>query len=241
MHEPDEAALSSPFARRLARAGLRSVVLAPLRHKGETTEVMIAARRGCDAFPAEDREFLLQLSTHVSLAGWHAQLNASLREANDALRAGQQALVRHERLRALGQMASGVAHDIQNLVFPAATFALEVLDAEPGLSPGGRERLHDVVRTLDDITVTVDRLREFYRPREVARVYGTVQRHNAEISIDSTPGLGTCMTLRFPPVVSAAPDHDAPPRLRPAPAHRQLRILVIDDDRLVLEALQAML
>jgi CheY-like chemotaxis protein len=64
-----------------------------------------------------------------------------------------------------------------------------------------------------------------------------VQRHGADLSIESGVGLGTTVTLSFP-----APESDAAgtvPMDRPEPARLgRLRILVVDDDPLLLKSLQ---
>ncbi len=48
--------------------------------------------------------------------------------------------MQHERLRALGQIASGIAHDINNALSPAALYAQSLLTHEPGLSERAREQ-----------------------------------------------------------------------------------------------------
>ncbi len=63
-------------------------------------------------------EFLRQLSEHVSLAAHQSQLYEALHQAYDDLRQTQQTVMQQERLRALGQMASGIAHDINNAISP---------------------------------------------------------------------------------------------------------------------------
>jgi signal transduction histidine kinase len=89
-----------------------------------------------------------------------------LAHTNEALRQAQQALIQQERLRALGQMASGIAHDINNAISPIALYAESLLDHEPSLTPTVRERLVTISRAIDDVAQTVARMREFYRPRE---------------------------------------------------------------------------
>jgi signal transduction histidine kinase len=89
-----------------------------------------------------------------------------LQLSNEALRQAQQALIQQERLRALGQMASGIAHDINNAISPISLYTESLLERETNLSPGARDRLVTIQRAIDDVAQTVARMREFYRPRE---------------------------------------------------------------------------
>lgn len=92
--------------------------------------------------------------------------NLALQRAYDDLRQTQQAILQQERLRALGQMASGIAHDINNTISPAALYAESLLQREPNLSERTRSYLTTIQRVIDDVAQTVSRLREFYRKRE---------------------------------------------------------------------------
>jgi len=91
---------------------------------------------------------------------------SELERSNEQLRRAQQALIQQERLRALGQMASGIAHDINNAISPMALYTDLLLDHEPGLSSSAREQLETIRRSIDDVARTVARMREFYRPQE---------------------------------------------------------------------------
>jgi CheY-like chemotaxis protein len=67
-------------------------------------------------------------------------------------------------------------------------------------------------------------------------VYGMIQRHSAELDIESAPGHGTTVRLSFPAdtssVVSAANQAHS------APLARRLRILLVDDDPMLIKSLQ---
>jgi len=89
-----------------------------------------------------------------------------LENSNEALRQAQRALVQQERLSALGQMSSGIAHDINNAISPIALYTEALLEREPGLSDRARKQLASIQRAIDDVAQTVSRMREFYRPRE---------------------------------------------------------------------------
>jgi signal transduction histidine kinase/ActR/RegA family two-component response regulator len=322
--------------------------------------VLIAARREAHSFSSGECEFLRQVSEHVALATHQAQLYAALQQAYDDLRQTQQSVVQQERLLALGQMASGIAHDINNAISPVSLYTESLLENEVDLSPRARGQLETIQRAVDDVARTVARMREFYRQREpqltlvavdmnalvqqvvdltrarwsdmmqqrgvviemrtelrpelpaimgadnelrealtnlvfnavdampnggpltlrtqfaqdrgvvlvevidsgigmdeatrrrclepffttkgergtglgLAMVYGTIQRHSADIEIESAVGRGTTMRLNFPiastPAVGAAPS-------TAAVAIAPLRILIVDDDPLVLKSLR---
>jgi CheY-like chemotaxis protein len=74
--------------------------------------------------------------------------------------------MQQERLRALGQMASGIAHDINNAISPVALYTESLLEREPGLSLRTRGYLEVIQRAIGDVAETIARMREFYRKRE---------------------------------------------------------------------------
>ena len=166
VYEPDTAEVRIPFPQRLAGAGLRSLVVAPLVVESRVFGVLVAARREENSFSSGECEFLRQVSEHVALAAHQAQLNAALQRAYDDLRETQQAVMQQERLRALGQMASGIAHDINNAISPIALYTESLLEDEPGLSPRARRYLETTQHAITDVAQTVSRMREFYRQRE---------------------------------------------------------------------------
>jgi len=174
VYEPDIGAVPLPFAQALAVAGLRALVAAPLQVENHVSGVLIAARHAA-GFNSGDCEFLRQLSEHVALAAHHAQLYGALQQAYRDLRDTQQAAMQQDRLRALGQMASGIAHDINNNISPVALYTDSILERESGLSEQGRRQLQVVQRAIHDVAATVARMREFYREREAQLVLAPVQ------------------------------------------------------------------
>ena len=166
VYEPDIAASPFPFPATLAKGGLRALVFAPLRAESKVFGILVAARRQPDAFSSGDCEFLRQLSEHVALAAHQAQLYDALQRAYEDLRQSQESVVQQERLRALGQMASGVAHDINNAISPIALYTESLLERETGLSDRARTYLTTIQTAIHDVARTVTRMREFYRPHE---------------------------------------------------------------------------
>jgi signal transduction histidine kinase/uncharacterized membrane protein affecting hemolysin expression/ActR/RegA family two-component response regulator len=166
VYEPDTRKLAFSFPQRFANAGVYSLVIAPLAVEASVFGVFVAARRAAEAFSSGDCEFLMQLSGHVALASHQARLHGALRQAYDDLRQSQHTVMQQERLRALGQMASGIAHDINNAISPISLYTDSLLEREPNLTEKGRAALTIIQRAIDGVAGTVARMREFYRQRE---------------------------------------------------------------------------
>jgi signal transduction histidine kinase/ActR/RegA family two-component response regulator len=166
VYEPDVRQIPHPFPRRFAKGGLHSLVIAPLAVEASVFGVFIAARRTPDAFSSGDCEFVMQLSGHVALASHQARLHGALQQAYDDLRQSQNTVMQQERLRALGQMASGIAHDINNAISPVSLYTEALLEREPNLSERARSSLEVIQKAIDGVAATVARMREFYRQRE---------------------------------------------------------------------------
>jgi signal transduction histidine kinase/ActR/RegA family two-component response regulator len=166
VYEPNIANSEFAFPGTLAKGGLRALVVAPLRAESRVFGVLVAARREAESFNSADCEFLRQLSEHVALAAHQAQLHDALQRAYDDLRLSQETVVQQERLRALGQMASGVAHDINNAISPIALYTESLLERETTLSERARAYLTTIQTAIHDVARTVSRMREFYRPQD---------------------------------------------------------------------------
>lgn len=166
VYDPDLTEVNAPLPQKLAQAGLRSFAAAPLGIGGKIFGILLTARRAARGYSSGDCEFLKQLSGHVFLAAQHAQLYQNLKTAYDDLRQSQKAVLQQERLRALGQMASGIAHDINNAISPIAIYSESLLENEPNLSPRARDYLTTIQQAIDDVAHTVSRMRDFYRQQE---------------------------------------------------------------------------
>jgi PAS domain S-box-containing protein len=90
-------------------------------------------------------------------------LTKELKRKAEELQQAQAMLVQQERLKALGQMASGISHDIGNALVPLLAYA-ELLEEHP--DPKVREWGRQIGMAAEDIMHIVQRLRAFYRPRD---------------------------------------------------------------------------
>jgi CheY-like chemotaxis protein len=87
------------------------------------------------------------------------RLERSLKEAYENLRRTHQAIVRQEKLRVLGQLASGLAHDINNALSPAALY-VAILQRDASQSEAARGYLAIVHRAIVGVAQTVTRMKE---------------------------------------------------------------------------------
>ncbi len=110
------------------------------------------------------------LADLAAVALGRAEEMAKLARANAQLRASREALARTEKLRALGQMAAGVSHDLKNILNPLSMHAQL---AQRALARGETEKvsagLEECRAVIRRGVETIDRLRAFSRQTPEAR------------------------------------------------------------------------
>ncbi len=178
---------ASEFSENLAVLGYRSVVAVPLMVEEKFSGLLISARLETYGFSSGDCEFLRMLSDHVALAAHQARLYRDLENAYNELRRTQATVLQQERLKALGQMASGIAHDVNNALSPVVGFSELLMKGEFGLTPKGKKYLEYIGTAGKDIAHIIARLREFYRKHEDDESYQLVGlNHLVEQVVDMT-------------------------------------------------------
>jgi signal transduction histidine kinase/CheY-like chemotaxis protein len=138
------------------------LVLEEVRYKAEQVLAEIATVR------SEKEELQAKvLTTEEQCRGLYdrVRLTDGVQKAYDELRRTQQVVVQQERLRALGQMASGVAHDINNALSPIVAYSELLLTMLPNIPDTGRRYLRIIHKSGEDISHIVARMKEFYRRR----------------------------------------------------------------------------
>ncbi|HET9862684.1 MAG TPA: PAS domain S-box protein [Steroidobacteraceae bacterium] len=237
VYEPDIAASRFEFPRKLATAGMRSLVIAPLLVESQVFGALVCARRDAQAFVSGECEFLRQVSEHTALAANQAQLYGALQLAYDELRHTQQQILQQERLRALGQMASGIAHDINNAISPMSLYTESLLEREQHLSDAGRRQLETIQRAVDDVAQTVARMGEFYRLRDQTTALQPVDLNLlAEHVVDLTRARWSDMAQQRGAVIEMKLEQDAALPAIPA-VESQIRDALVN---LVFNAVDAM-
>ncbi len=155
----DLAQLSIPTAESLVKVGFRSAILCPLASGGELMGVIHAGWKEPKAL--NDEGCLLEdLRDHFAIAFHNANLLTNLQRAYEELKETQAMLVQQERLWVLGQMASGIVHDVNNALVPIVA-SLEILSDHPDAEV--KEWARRGKMAVDDLTQTINRLRVFYQ------------------------------------------------------------------------------
>jgi len=101
----------------------------PLKTAHDLAGILLLGRKlSGETYSSDDKRVLMVVSRQVSAALDNARLYKEVQEALRELRKTQDQLLRTERLRAVGEVAAGVGHDLRNLLTVAlcrAQLALE--------------------------------------------------------------------------------------------------------------------
>ncbi|MFA0784998.1 GAF domain-containing protein [Fervidibacter sacchari] len=149
------------LAKELTELGYRSIFLRGIGDSSQLWGMIAICRRG-ETFSQQDTEFLNSFCDYLSIAVRNASLFQQVQQAYEELRGIQERMIEQERLRALGQIASGIAHDINNALVPIQGFAEILLEHN---DPVVRDAAEVIFKSANDIAATVQRMREFYRVR----------------------------------------------------------------------------
>jgi signal transduction histidine kinase/ActR/RegA family two-component response regulator len=143
--------------------GTGSLVLVPIALEGRVAAAIVAASVRTHAFTAEQIRFLESVSYHVGAALRNAELYSRLQDSYVQLNEAQDGLVRSEKLRALGEMASGVAHDFNNVL--GAILGRAQLLRQRSTDAVAVAELEIIEKAARDGASTVRRLQDFTRVR----------------------------------------------------------------------------
>jgi signal transduction histidine kinase len=176
----------------------------PLKFHGQVMGTLtVMDDRPGKVFRSEDMELLELLAPQVAVSIRNARLYQELQERIEAQRVVENRLILSARLAAVGEMAAGVAHELNNPLTTVTGFVELVLDEMPPDSPNHPD-LELVLREAQRAKGVVRRMLDFSRPVEsqrvrtdlnelisdvLALVHHLVRTHGVEIQIELWDGL----------------------------------------------------
>jgi signal transduction histidine kinase/ActR/RegA family two-component response regulator len=203
-----------PLSTLLAARGMGAMLLVPLTLESGPPAALLLVAHDASAFGRSQGRIVSGLASHLGAALHAAQLRERLQRAIEELRVTQEQLVRSERLRVAGELASGIAHEFNN-VLAAILGRVQLLRRRAGQGTLAPDELGDALGILEvaahDGAETVRRLRqfsggsgtepagtvdldavireavEFTRPRWKHEVAGG--REPIDLTVDSSPGI----------------------------------------------------
>jgi GAF domain-containing protein len=151
--------------------GTVAEMVVPIPGPARVEGLLYVTNRSTRAFTDRDEAVLRRLAEYARTAIDNARLYEALREAKERLERSQQHLVQTERLRALGEMAAGVAHDFNNVL--AIIIGRADLLRHRASDADVLRGVEIIRKAAQDGADTVRRIQEFTRTR-TTRPFGTV-------------------------------------------------------------------
>jgi signal transduction histidine kinase/HAMP domain-containing protein len=141
----------SPFSENNIKLNLTNLMLVWIRQKGELIGAIRVANKRSGGFTEEDVRPLAILANNVSVALENAMLYDDLRKQMQELQSAQEQLVQAAKLVAIGELASNIAHEINNPLTSILGYA-ELIKEE--------QDLDSILRDIDVIEKESLRARE---------------------------------------------------------------------------------
>ena len=154
-----------PLCEQLAERGASFIFAVPLRAGKRTVGILQVVSTCLEGFTNEHVQITYLVADLLGPAISNCQLVLRLRAAYQNLRATQDKLVQTEKMRALGELASGVAHNFNNSLCSVLGF-LEIAMLDPALPPSCRRHLEASRVGALDAAQIVQRVQAFARPRQ---------------------------------------------------------------------------
>jgi signal transduction histidine kinase len=153
-----------PLTTTLAARGVGAALLVPLALEGGPPAALLLVSSHPSAFSGSEIRVATGLASHLA-AALHAEgLRDRLENAFEELQRAKEQLMRSERLRVAGELASGIAHEFNN-VLAAILGRVQLLRRRAGAGPVPSGELDEGLAILEvaahDGAETVRRLRQF--------------------------------------------------------------------------------
>lgn len=181
---------SKPMDRLVYTEGIRSYMLIPIRESKKITAVLSLESIRERGFEEEQIHLLSSIAGHLSVAMQNAKLFSDLEKAYQDLKHTQSHMIQIERFRALGEMASGVVHDFNNILASilgrVQLLLLKIGRGESSPINQTEKNLKVIEQSVMDGAKILARIREFVKEKS-DKLYSPVDlTHLMEDSLEMT-------------------------------------------------------
>lgn len=186
----------------------------PMMNGGDVFGALVLFFAQPSAMEEARHELAEALVDVAAIALGKAQQYSELSRSCAELRASREVLERTEKLRALGEMAAGISHDLKNILNPLSLHLQLLKRILKRGGQGAEEAIAEMEHVLRRGVETVERLRDFSRQTPEKRMEGVdvdVLAHEAvelsrpRIASRRSRGIRIVEELGCPPPISARP------------------------------------
>ncbi|MFC1808985.1 ATP-binding protein [Candidatus Omnitrophota bacterium] len=125
---------------------IRSAMCVPIKHKDSLLGVLSVDSKGTtQQFSEEDLELLMAVCSEVALALANAQLYDDLKTAYEKLKSQQAHIIESEKIAALGQLAGGIVHEINNPLTSVISYS-ELIGQHLGAGKLSEENIQSYIK-----------------------------------------------------------------------------------------------
>jgi signal transduction histidine kinase len=146
---------------KFSEAGLPSLLVEPLMKDDRSEGFLVCGRKEGEEFLPGDKEFFKQLRGHLGLAFRQERLMRTLESASFELEKNQVEIAQHQQLRAMGETASGIVHDINNALSPILGYSSMMLESDLATHPKTKGYLQGIRTSAENISSVINTLKEF--------------------------------------------------------------------------------
>ncbi|MCX5711696.1 MAG: ATP-binding protein [Candidatus Omnitrophica bacterium] len=145
---------------------IKSSITVPLKVENRVIGVLNVNNVSSEAlFSESDLMIISLLANQAAISIWNVRLYEETKKANQELIAAQQQLIASEKMAALGQLSTGIAHEINN---PLTTILGNIQYLMDNVSEGsyGREELQEIKEAAEFCARIIERIFNYCRPSE---------------------------------------------------------------------------
>lgn len=151
----------------LLKEGVRSTVRLPLIATGQVIGVLFLDDVEPDRYSEYDLELLIPLGEQLAIAiensRLHGEMERKVEERTETLRETQAQLIQSGKLAAVGTLAAGVAHELNQPLMIIRGYAQELLTDERVASEEIRDDLRRIEAQTTRMAAIINHLRDFSR------------------------------------------------------------------------------